>query len=112
MTVRRMNYMPSWMLADADEVAAANKYTFFKSPRETIALVRPGEIVKLLFIFDSDDPDAPRAGGAQADDGAGWIGARGLLQPGGGRGRPASRLQVLNLWAGAGGRRSPAVVYK
>ena len=53
--------MPSWMLEDADEVAAANKYTFFKSPRETIALVRPGEIVKLIFIFDSDDPDAPRA---------------------------------------------------
>lgn len=54
-------HMPSWTLEDADEVAAAHKYTFFKSPRETIALVRPGEDVKLVFLFDSDDPEAPRA---------------------------------------------------
>jgi hypothetical protein len=53
--------MPSWTLEDADAVAAANKYTFFKSPRETISLVRPGEIVKLIFLFDSEDPKAPRA---------------------------------------------------
>ncbi len=35
--------MPSWSLENADEIAATNKYTFFKSPRETIALVKPGE---------------------------------------------------------------------
>jgi hypothetical protein len=53
--------MPSWKLENADEVVAAHKYTFFKSPRETIALVRPGELVKLIFTFDSEDPEAPRA---------------------------------------------------
>jgi hypothetical protein len=53
--------MPSWTLENADEVAAANKYTFFKSPRETISLVRPGEVVKLIFVFESENPEAPRA---------------------------------------------------
>jgi hypothetical protein len=53
--------MPSWRLDDADEIASANKYTFFKSTPEAIALVLPGEVVKLIFVFDSDDPDAPRA---------------------------------------------------
>lgn len=53
--------MPSWKLENADETAAAHKYTFFKSPRETIALVKPGEVVKLIFVFESEDPEAPRA---------------------------------------------------
>lgn len=53
--------MPSWTLEDADDIAAESKYTFFKLPRETIALVRPGEVVKLIFTFDSDDPQAPGA---------------------------------------------------
>lgn len=53
--------MTSWKLEDADLIAAQNKYTFFKSPRETIAKVRPGETVKLIFVFDSEDPNAPRA---------------------------------------------------
>jgi len=53
--------MPSWRLEDADAIAAAHKYTFFKSPPETIALVKPGDVVKLIFVFDSEDPDAPRA---------------------------------------------------
>lgn len=53
--------MRTWKLEDADTVAAANKYTFFKSPRETISLVRPGESVKLIFLFDSENPAAPRA---------------------------------------------------
>jgi hypothetical protein len=53
--------MPTWTLENADDVAAQNKYTFFKSPRETIALVRPGDIVKLIFVVESSDPEAPRA---------------------------------------------------
>lgn len=53
--------MPSWTLDNADDVAARNKYTFFKSPRETIALVQPGDVVKLIFVFESSDPEAPRA---------------------------------------------------
>jgi len=53
--------MPSWQLENADPIAAEHPYTFFKSPRETIAKVQPGEVVKLIFIFESDDPEAPRA---------------------------------------------------
>ena len=53
--------MPTWTLENADDVAAHNKYTFFKSPREAIAPVRPGDIVKLIFVFESSDPEAPRA---------------------------------------------------
>jgi len=53
--------MPSWWLEDADLIAAEQKYTFFKPPRETIAMVKAGEVVKLIFVFESEDPEAPRA---------------------------------------------------
>lgn len=53
--------MPSWHLADAAELAARHPYTFYKSPPEAIAQVRPGEVVKLIFAFHSDDPHAPGA---------------------------------------------------
>ena len=53
--------MQAWRLIDADAVALANKYTFYKPSRELIAKVRPGELVKLIFEFDSDDPAAARA---------------------------------------------------
>lgn len=53
--------MPSWHLADAAELAARHPYTFYKSPPEAIAQVRPGEVVKLIFAFHSDDPQAPGA---------------------------------------------------
>ncbi|MGX9695995.1 immunity protein Imm33 domain-containing protein [Janthinobacterium lividum] len=53
--------MPSWHLADAAELAARHPYTFYKSPPEAIDQVRPGEVVKLIFAFHSDDPQAPGA---------------------------------------------------
>jgi hypothetical protein len=53
--------MPSWHLTDAAELAARHPYTFYKSPPEAIAQVRPGEVVKLIFAFHSDDPQAPGA---------------------------------------------------
>ncbi|APA67166.1 immunity protein Imm33 domain-containing protein [Janthinobacterium sp. 1_2014MBL_MicDiv] len=53
--------MPSWHLADAAELAARHPYTFYKSPPEAIAQVRPGEVVKLIFAFHSDAPQAPGA---------------------------------------------------
>jgi hypothetical protein len=53
--------MPSWHLADAAELAARHPYTFYKSPPEAIAQVHPGEVVKLIFAFHSDDPQAPGA---------------------------------------------------
>jgi hypothetical protein len=53
--------MPSWRLEDAAERAAEHKYTFYKPSAEEIERIRPGENVKLIFLFDSDDPAAPRA---------------------------------------------------
>ena len=53
--------MASWHLADAAELAARHPYTFYKSPPEAIAQVRPGEVVKLIFAFHSDDAQAPGA---------------------------------------------------
>ncbi len=53
--------MPSWHLEDADPIAAENPYTFYKPSRELISRVRPGEVVKLIFCFTSDDPAAPSA---------------------------------------------------
>lgn len=53
--------MPSWRLENAAQQAAANKYTFYKPSVEEIAQIRSGENVKLIFLFDSDDPAAPRA---------------------------------------------------
>lgn len=53
--------MPSWFLDDADAIAADNPYTFYKPSREVIARMRPGDVVKLIFRFGSDDPAAPAA---------------------------------------------------
>jgi hypothetical protein len=53
--------MPSWYLEDADPIAAEYKYTFYKPSRELIAQVQAGECVKLIFRFDSEDPQAPGA---------------------------------------------------
>lgn len=53
--------MSSWRLVNADVIAAENKYTFYKPSREVIAKVVAGEVVKLIFQFDSDDHDAPAA---------------------------------------------------
>jgi hypothetical protein len=51
--------MPTWQLEDADALAAAHKYTFYKPSRQLIGKVKPGEVVKLIFKFDTDDPEAP-----------------------------------------------------
>lgn len=53
--------MPTWHLVDADPIAAENPYTFYKPSHELIARVRPGEVVKLIFAFESDNPEAPSA---------------------------------------------------
>jgi len=72
--------MPSWQLEDADLIAAANPYTFYKPSRAVIARVRPGEVVKLIFRFQSEDPQAP---GAERM----WVQVDELLPDGGFRGR-------------------------
>jgi hypothetical protein len=53
--------MASWHLANADELAAEFRYTFYKPPESILQRVRPGEVVKLIFRFESEDPEAPSA---------------------------------------------------
>lgn len=53
--------MTTWTIEDADPIAAQYPYTFYKPSRDLIAGVRPGEAVKLIFRFTSDDPEAPAA---------------------------------------------------
>lgn len=53
--------MPSWRLVDADAVARQHKYTFYKPSTDVLWKVKPGEVVKLIFEFESDEPGAPRA---------------------------------------------------
>jgi hypothetical protein len=52
---------PSWQLDDAAAIGAANPFTFYKPSSEAIALLRAGNLVKLIFAFESNDPQAPRA---------------------------------------------------
>lgn len=53
--------MPNWSLVDADPIAADNPYIFYKPSRDIIARVQPGDVVKLIFRFESNDPQAPSA---------------------------------------------------
>jgi len=53
--------MPTWTLDNADELAAQYRYTFYKPSPAVIARLAPGDLVKLIFRFDSTDPDAPAA---------------------------------------------------
>lgn len=53
--------MASWTLVDASVIALRHPYTFYKPDAETIDRVAVGESVKLIFAFDTDNPDAPRA---------------------------------------------------
>lgn len=53
--------MPTWRLENADEIATQHKYTFYKPSSDVIRKVAVGENVKLIFQFESTDPDAPGA---------------------------------------------------
>lgn len=76
----REPYEQSWHLEDADAIAAEYPYTFYKPSRELISRVRPGEIVKLVFGIDTEDPEAP---GAERM----WVIVEELLPDGSFRGR-------------------------
>jgi len=52
---------PSWRLDDAAATAAANPFTFYKPSSEAIERLRAGNLVKLIFVFESNNPQAPRA---------------------------------------------------
>ena len=53
--------MQSWHLENADDLASENKYTFYKPSAKIIRKVVVGEVVKLIFRFESESPDAPAA---------------------------------------------------
>jgi hypothetical protein len=57
----RGDSMQTWHLANADELAAEYKYTFYKPSPEVLQKIQVGEVVKLIFRFESEDPDAPGA---------------------------------------------------
>ena len=51
----------SWRLSDAQKLADEYRYTFHKPSCQAVALLQPSDEVKLIFQFDSDDPEAPSA---------------------------------------------------
>ena len=46
-------------MVDADEIAKAHKYTFYKPAIAVLWKVQPGELVKLIFGFESREEEAP-----------------------------------------------------
>ena len=53
--------MPTWRLEDARIRAAEGKYTFYRPGPAELSQVRVGETVKLIFLFERDEPKAPDA---------------------------------------------------
>lgn len=51
----------SWHLVDAEQIAKGAKYTFYKPSKAVYEKLRRGSLVKLIFAFNTDDEDAPRA---------------------------------------------------
>ena len=51
----------SWELENAQRIAEEFPYTFYKPSKEVVSQLRPGNQAKLIFEFNSDDPEAPRA---------------------------------------------------
>lgn len=50
-----------WWLDDARAIANENPYSFWLPSPEVVQRLAPGNQVKLIFAFESDDPEAPRA---------------------------------------------------
>ncbi|WP_183581124.1 immunity protein Imm33 domain-containing protein [Mucilaginibacter sp. X5P1] len=51
----------SWSLDNAVEIQKEFPYTFYRPPDEIIDSLKPGDLVKLIFRFESDEPDVPAA---------------------------------------------------
>jgi len=49
----------SWHLADAEQIAKGAKYTFYKPSKAVYEKLQPGNVVKLIFEFESEDEDTP-----------------------------------------------------
>ena len=52
---------PSWRLNDAEIIRKESPYTFYRPSPAAMSLLRPGNLVKLIFAFDSTDPKTPAA---------------------------------------------------
>jgi len=51
----------SWKLEDAQKIADEFSYTFHKPSKEVVSQLKAENQAKLIFEFESDDPEAPRA---------------------------------------------------
>ena len=51
--------MPSWNLENAEKIQQESPYTFYRPSEAIIGRLRVGDVVKLIFNFESDDPDVP-----------------------------------------------------
>jgi len=51
----------SWHLDDAQELSSLYPYTFHKPSQKVVSLLKPGNQAKLIFRFESSDPEAPQA---------------------------------------------------
>jgi hypothetical protein len=51
----------SWTLEDAQQLSEKYPYTFYMPSSVVVGKLVPGDHVKLIFLFDSDDSKAPRA---------------------------------------------------
>ena len=51
----------SWSLDNAAEVQKEFPYTFYRPSDEVTDSLKPGDLIKLIFRFESDEPDAPAA---------------------------------------------------
>jgi len=51
----------SWKLENAQAIADEYPYTFYKPSKEVVSKLQSGNQAKLIFEFDSQDPEAPRA---------------------------------------------------
>jgi hypothetical protein len=50
-----------WWLDDARVIAHQNPYSFWLPSKSILERLMPGNHAKLIFRFDSDDPEAPKA---------------------------------------------------
>ncbi|WP_242441730.1 hypothetical protein [Pseudoalteromonas piscicida] len=51
----------SWKLEDAQKIVDEFPYTFYKPSCEVVSQLQVGNQAKLIFKFESDDPEAPGA---------------------------------------------------
>lgn len=53
--------MKSWFLEDTTETVKTYKYTFYVPSQPVIDALKLGDLARIIFVFHSDDPNAPRA---------------------------------------------------